>query len=299
TEITNDIGNKSLHSVKQKLSIIKNFYEWLEEQFEIESNPVKYGSKKNKNTNQKYLKSKFLYGQVWNYEIENSISRKLKFKKKQNHIKWYKDKEIEMLIDTLPSLRDKLIFKISIETGMRIGEILGLYLDHFNMHEGILLVRKNENIENRARAKTRERDLYISPTLTEELSEYIRGVRSQVDVDFSHYLFLNHHGSTIGKAVTPRNYLSILKKAAVKAGFNDTEIRTHSGRSTLAQKLLDSLYDGKVTENYILQQFGWDSISTLQPYTHAFNEKNRAKVAKEIVLKQINLPSIDLNGEKK
>lgn len=290
-------GKKSMNSIKQHISIIKGFYEWLEDQGEIQDNPVTYGFKRNKKTNRQHLKSKFLYGQIWDFEIEKSLVSNLKYKRKQSHVKWYTDDEIENIFFKLPSVRDKLIFKITLETGMRIGEVLGLHFLNFDSNEGILTVRKNANPENEAIAKTTERDLYISDKLVDELSIYIRSERAENDLFFSDYLFLNHKGTARGKPVTTRNFLAILKRAGIAAGFEGTEIRTHSGRSTHAQKLLDSLHEGKITEIYIIQQMGWENISTIKPYTRTYNEKNRKRIAKEIVEKSINLPSVINNLE--
>ncbi|WP_235867380.1 tyrosine-type recombinase/integrase [Priestia abyssalis] len=291
-------GQSSLSAVKQHISVVKGFYEWLEEEQIIEDNPIKYGSKTNKKTGRKHLKKKFLYGQIFNFDVDvNNVTGKLKYQEKRNHLKWYKDNEIEKIIEALPTRRDKLVFKILVETGSRIGEVLGLHLDHFDHHTGTLQIRKNSNIENEASAKTGERDTYISSLLTDELLDYIRADRFEADINFSNFLFLNHKGPTKGKALEQKNYLKILKKAAEKADFDPKEIITHAGRSTHAQYLLDELYDGKVTEGYILQQMGWANISTMKPYIRAHNEKGRAKVAKQIVEKRIKLPPVKKDGE--
>lgn len=84
-----------------------------------------------------------------------------------------------------------------------------------------------------------------------------------------------------------------MKRAASTVGFEKNQIRTHSGRSTHAQKLLEALYEHTVTEGYIIQQMGWSSLSTLKLYTRAYNEKNRAIVAQKVLERYIHLPSIN------
>lgn len=64
------------------------------------------------------------------------------YKQKRNHLKWYSEKEIKAICDELQSLRDKTIFIISVGTGIRIGEILGLKVDHFDRFEPSLEVVK-------------------------------------------------------------------------------------------------------------------------------------------------------------
>ncbi|MCR6791550.1 site-specific tyrosine recombinase XerC [Bacillus paranthracis] len=296
-ETVSDVnGQMTFNSIKQRIGIVKGFYEWLEEQGEIQNNPVKYGSKKNNKTNRTHLKSKFLYGQVWQFKIEKSPVAKLRFRKQQSHIKWYTDDEIKAILQYLPTSRDKIIFKITLEAGTRIGETLGIHLMDYDSEKGTLMIKKNENLENEANAKTGERELYISDILADEISFYIRGERAENDIHFSDYLFINHKGDSKGKPVTPRNYLAILKRAAHKAGLDKSKIRTHSGRSTLAQILLEALHEGEITETFILLQMGWEDISTLKTYTRAYNEKNRKKIAKQITEKRINSPGI-LNKE--
>lgn len=50
---------------------------------------------------------------------------------------------------------------------MRIGEILGLKLDHFDPIEQTLQVVRELNIENKAKAKTEERTIVINNKLSD------------------------------------------------------------------------------------------------------------------------------------
>lgn len=154
-------GNISFPALKNRISVVKQFYHWLEEEGEVEVNPVGYSSKVNKK-GKKFIKSKFLYGQIWIFDLESdSLVSKLRFKESQDHIKWYEDDEMKRIFNSLPTLRDKIIFAISIETGMRIGEILGLKLYDVDTSKGEIQIKKDENIENDARAKNnRENGLY-------------------------------------------------------------------------------------------------------------------------------------------
>ncbi|WP_227937008.1 tyrosine-type recombinase/integrase [Alkalihalobacillus deserti] len=210
----------------------------------------------------------------------------MKYKKEQIHIKWFSQDQINAIVESLPTLRDKIIFEINIETGMRIGEILGLKLKHFEPNEGILSIKKEENIENEALAKTNERELPISGELSERIELYIRGERLDSLTDNVDYIFLNWKGSAKGGPLKPTNYLRIIKRAAERGGFDQSEIRTHSGISTLAQQLVDALNDRKVTEAFILEQFGWGSMDTLKRYVTTFNRKGRHKVYKKLNIRR-------------
>ncbi|MEC2473984.1 site-specific integrase [Bacillus thuringiensis] len=285
----------SKDSIILRISVIKNFYNWLEDNDISDQSPLATQNKPNNGTPRFHSTKNFLYRQIWNFNTQKFITPNIIPKTTQNHIKWYTEKEIEQILIVLPTLRDKIIFKISIETGARIGEILGLHLQDFNGTDGIITIKKAPNNENKAQAKTIERDLYISDELSASIENYIRGERGESDIYFSTFLFINYKGNKKGYAVNQRNYLKILKNWASKIGFEKKDIRTHSGRSTHAQILLEYLFEGKVTEHYIMAQMGWKgNINTLKKYTRSYNEKSRMKIAKELLEHQIKYPIITI-----
>lgn len=280
----------SVDAIKQRISVIKQFYQWLEDNggIIIEDKTVSIFSKNSPN-----LKKGFLYGQIWSYKFTDDKLTKLRGINKQTHIKWYSQDEIRLILKALASARDKLIFRITIETGARIGEVLGLKLNQFVIDEGLLKIRREDNHENDAFAKTNDRDLPLSQQLTKDLCLYIQGERVTFDCNFSDFLFINHKGKTVGKAVSSKNYLKILKDAANKAGLDGKQIRTHSGRSTLAQILVEELHAGTVTETFILQQFGWSNIDTMKSYTRAHEDKKRISLGKDIIERRIGSNCIE------
>ncbi|MGE7094400.1 hypothetical protein ACQKII_23810 [Lysinibacillus sp. NPDC048646] len=112
------------------ITVLKGFYHWLEDEKKVTVNPVMFSSKRSKQA--PLVNTKLLYGQIWQFDLEESILSRVLYRKKHNHLKWYTEQEINNILSELPILRDKVIFSISVETGMRIGEILGLKLDHWH-----------------------------------------------------------------------------------------------------------------------------------------------------------------------
>jgi integrase/recombinase XerD len=285
-------GKMSLSSVKKHIGVLKSFYDWLEDDRKVESNPVKFGNRKrkDKNGNQKaYLQSKFFYGQIWDFDFDKSFLKKLNYKQKQNHIKWYTQEEIDIILEHLPTVRDKVIFRISLETGARIGEILGLRIEDLDAFDGWLQIRRNVNIENEARAKTNERDLPILDSLVEDIQSYMSGERANVSLEIdSDYLFVNYKGEHKGKPMKPRNFLRILKTASKKAGLSPNEIRTHSGRSTRVQQLIEeSRVNPKITDTLIMEEMGWSSSESLKYYKKAFSVAHKKEILDKVNEKRI------------
>lgn len=288
-KVLNVDTNMTYTAVKMNLSVLKGFYYWLEDNMNIH-NPIPYGGNNIKNN--EWKETKFLYGQIWEFDVEQTILSRLTYKQKRNHLKWYSEEEKESIFKFLPTVRDKLIFKISIETGMRIGEILGLRLEDFDPHNNWLSIIKRDNIKNHAKAKTKEREVPIYETLSEQIQVYKENERRKSDIYYSEYLFLNHKGKYKGEPFKARNFLHILKNAAEKAGMKRSEIRTHSGRSTRAQELVEIMREHPelgVTEGLILEELGWSSVRSLKVYEKGYTKKQRKKVMEKIRTVVINL----------
>lgn len=273
------------------ITVLKSFYHWLEDEQKASINPVLYSSKRTKQS--PVLNQKFLYGQIWNFDIEESILSRVTYRRKRDHLKWYSQQEIEDITQQLLSLRDKTIFIISVETGMRIGEILGLKITHFDRFEPSLEVVKQMNIENRARAKTSERTVLIYQNLAEMIQMYISTERAESNLLNSDFLFLNNFGIHKGKPLKSRNFLRILKDAGERAGLQKHEIRTHSGRSTRAQELVELMRDNPelgITKTFIEEELGWKSGNSIKVYEKGYSKRQKRKIMERIepvILKNI------------
>lgn len=270
------------NSLKKHQTAIKNLYCWLESERAIEVNPAK---KLHSSTNysQNYNKTKLLYGQIHDFNIEDTILSKAFYKAPKQYIKWYSNEEIRLIVTGFKQLRDKIIFLISIETGMRIGEICGLKMGDFDRYHHSLSVERSFNIANNAYAKTTNRTNYISRNLSDAISQYIS--RSRKLVLSSEFLFVNHKGVYTGNPISPTNYSAILKRVAASVGMNPDLIRTHNGRSTRAQQLVELMRDkpeSGVTLTFILEELGWASERSASPYIKNYTLKQKKKILERL-----------------
>ncbi|WP_238591043.1 tyrosine-type recombinase/integrase [Oceanobacillus picturae] len=265
------------------ITVLKSFYRWLEDERKVAINPVLFSGKSTKQT--PMVNTKLLYGQIWRFDIEESILSRVTYRRKRNHLKWYSVKEITEIKGQLPTLRDQTVFTISVETGMRIGEILGLKIENFDPFEPSLEIVRDENTENRARAKTMERTVHIYNTLADMLQTYINTERAKANILNSNYLFLNHKGVHQGNPLKPRNFLSILKVAGERAGLSKDEIRTHSGRSTRAQELIELMREQPelgITPTFIDEELGWKSERSIKVYEKGYSRRQKKKILERI-----------------
>ncbi|KUP25793.1 site-specific integrase [Paenibacillus sp. DMB5] len=272
-KIVNTDGVKNVDVVMYNVSVITQFYLWLETNGKIDEYPTGNAIQPNRK-GQFYVKKKFMYGQIYKFDNskKNEFYHRLRFADRQEHTKWYTIEEIQKFIDNMPSHKDRLIFRISVECGLRISEILGLHLEHVNRFEELLEVRRNNNIENLAYAKTWERNVPIlddypifADNLMTDIENYINGEREQSDIYRSSYLFINNKGKYKGMPVKRRNFLKILKRVGAKIGFDPTKIRTHSGRSTRAETLVRKCYEQGDSIEIVSDYIG-NSVETLRKY---------------------------------
>lgn len=176
------------------------------------------------------------------------------------------------------------MFLFTIETGIRVDELCGLKIMNFDLHEQSIRVARDNNTENMAYAKTSNRTNYLSSELTDLTSKYLTSFRNEIS-NKDGYLFVNYKGRYRGKPISPSNFLRILKQAASRAGLDPTMIRTHSGHSTRAQKLIELLRehpDSGVTTAFILENMGWSSERSMKPYLKDYSLAQKQEILSNV-----------------
>ena len=158
-------------------------------------------------------------------------------------------------------VRNKLIFKILYETGMRIGELLHLQLDDVeNPNPGqktgnIYLVDRKEEDPDR-QLKSGERAIAVRNELLEEIDRYVMDHRPYVDG--VKYLIVNH-GNPVGQPSTRSNIEAMFRQVSTEIGIKCTP---HSLRHTHASNLADMGMDPL----FIKTRLGHSSLETTAKY---------------------------------
>lgn len=140
--------------------------------------------------------------------------------------------EAQSVLDACTRLRDRLLFAVLFDTGMRIGEALGLRHDDLAMAEREISVVARIN-ENGARAKGgRSRTVPVSAQLSRLYSDYLHVEYGDLDSD---HVFVNLWGGRLGHAMTYRTFHDLVGRLRRRTGL---DFDPHWFRHTAATRML-------------------------------------------------------------
>lgn len=177
-----------------------------------------------------------------------------KIKESEYHIHLFTAEEIQLMFVVLPTARDKLIFKLLIQSGARIGEVLALKIEDVPVPD----FSSEISVLRHVKSKGRYRDIYIPTQLLAELDSYIMGQRSMVNAAHD-YVFTAQHPHQKSKPLSYRGLYEVFKRAGKKAGI---DFKFHDTRHTFVTRLVESGMDFSVVQ--ILA--GHKHITTTQKY---------------------------------
>lgn len=169
-------------------------------------------------------------------------------------------------MDGAKRVRDKFLICLLYETGMRIGEALGLR--HEDIHSAgenkIYIVPRLDNY-NGARVKSsRERAIHVPKELMRLYSDYlIKEYPEDIDSD---YVFVNIWEGKIGAAITYGGVNSLFRRLHKKTGIKSSP---HLLRHTHATELIRAGWDMV----YIRERLGHANVqTTINTYVHLLDK---------------------------
>lgn len=185
-------------------------------------------------------------------------------------------------------VRNECLIKLMLRSGLRLGEVLGLYVSDIDFTTCMLTVHrrpdnKADKRKVKPKTKTRARVLQLLPQLAEELRSYIVRYRKRTPNTSAHpFLFVNHGNHNLGQPMSRSAVYQLLKK--VKSVSPETLQRPHQTRHTFGDRLKEELGpDGKNIPDkkrieMLNQAMGWseNSKSHLR-YTKATRQKQTHK----------------------
>jgi len=201
--------------------------------------------------------------------------------------------EKEALLSNFLTLRDKSIFLLSLE-GMRIDEILSVRLADYDNEKHILRPSRSKGRVTVTAEKNNLRPVVLPERTYKILDSYIFTERADAETKsgkLSEWLFINlKNGRSIGNPLSYRSFWETMKLCAKRAGFDESKIRTHSGRSTKVMEILEHQSkhpeDG-ITDVIIMELMGWKSMNSINPYKQEDNMIIAMEAAKKVHGKDI------------
>ena len=245
--ITHLTGKYAIKSTKRKIATTKAFFNYLEFDDKIPSNPFRKVRLK--------LREPFRIPEVLNLRELKRIFRvvyKLKATVSNKHSYLYKC-----------IVRDIAVLELLFATGIRVGELCNLKHSTVNLVQGYIKVKGKGN---------KERIVQLcNPELLNALEKY-RQLSHPTGSGSSNHFFQNR----LSKPLSEQSVRFMVKKYVTEAKINKA-ITPHSFRHTFATMLLEEGVDIK----YIQKILGHSSIMTTQIYTHVSNRKQKEILAEK------------------
>jgi integrase/recombinase XerD len=178
----------------------------------------------------------------------------LRIKEPKRNIKTLSDIQIKAIYDACNNIRDKLLIRILYETGLRIGEALGLWIEDFNIGGGSISVRNSKTHAGKGRK------VFITLETINLFQDYILDFHS-FDID-SNFIFIKIAGANKGQQLTDIAIRSLVKRINKKTNIDFTP---HLFRHTFATELNEKNTDMAVIQKLL----GHAQVqTTIQTYLH-------------------------------
>ncbi|GAA6619758.1 tyrosine-type recombinase/integrase [Scytonema sp. NUACC26] len=188
----------------------------------------------------------------------------IKLKEPRRKPKTLTQEQVQELIAACDRARDKFLVALLYESGMRIGQALGLRHEDIKSWDNIIRIVPRTDNSNGARAKTKEiYDIHISKELMSYYTEYLLREFDECESD---YVFVNLWDGVIGQPMKYNAVADLFRRLSAKAGF---KVHCHMLRHTHATELIRSGWDAA----HIQKRLGHAQVQTvLNTYTHLEDE---------------------------
>ena len=196
--------------------------------------------------------------------------------------------------DKAVQLRNLLIFNVLLETGMRRGELAGLYVGDIKGAEVSIYRRQNNPLETRKQApsvKTGERTIPIPDSLAQLIDNYVMAHRGSIKAARKHpYLFVSHR-KNLGKHMSLNAIAEVFKSAKAVLpelkGLTPHKLRHHMNyriSRMIDQRYKDATPFEKAAADEEARSYlmGWSADSKMQQlYNRRYNQEEAGRMLVE------------------
>ncbi len=174
------------------------------------------------------------------------------------------DEQVSALFDSFTRLREKAIFLLMLQGGLRPGEVLNLHLEDVQYARRRVVVRHRTDHPKGARTKSRvERvvDLHEPEALT-AVSAYVMRERP-TDATAPHLFLVGGSGVKRHEPLGYAALVKLFKRHCQKLGFDDPWVTPHALRHTHATRM----WEGGMRELTLQKRLGHASPESTRLYT--------------------------------
>ena len=185
---------------------------------------------------------------------------KLKLKPKQKLPKLISPGEFKELIAACNHLRDKFMLCLLYETGMRIGQALGLRHEDIRTFDNEIIIKPRDFNVNNSRAKTGDAyTICVSEQLMRIYTDYLIEECGDIESD---YVFVNLWCEPLGRPMSYPSVVDLFRRLNKKTKIN---VRPHMFRHTHATDMIRAT--GR--PDLVSRRLGHKSVqTTLKFYAH-------------------------------
>jgi len=168
--------------------------------------------------------------------------------------------QVAQLLAACQRVRDKFLVSLLYETGMRIGQALGLRHEDIHSWDNVIRVEPRKGNMNGARAKTLES--YCIPVSTELMALYTDYLMQEFDDTESDYVFVNLWDGVVGQPLSYDAVIDLFRRMSQASGVY---ARPHLLRHTHATQLIRSGMDVA----HVQKRLGHANVqTTINTYVH-------------------------------
>ena len=260
-------AKKTEKTINLTVTVITNFYDYLYRNEELQNDMVE------KLMKQVFTGGRTRYKSVLHHVNKDkpSIRNVLKLKEPRKRVETLTKEQVQQVIEATTNIRDTFLIQVLFETGLRIGEVLSLYMEDFKFdHQKghrVRLVDRGD-LENGAKLKTGEREIFVSKALMDLYDDYLYEVVDELDLD-TNFVFVKLRGKNVGKPMCYGDIQSLFKRLRKKTGI---DIHPHLFRHTHATIYYQKTKDIKQVQ----ERLGHSQIqTTMNLYLHPSEEDIR------------------------
>jgi integrase/recombinase XerD len=215
-------AKRSERTVNNYLTVVTSFYDYLYRNELIDSDIV-----------EKLMKKMFVgaggngyKGFLHHINEGKPLSKHiLKLDEPRKRVKIFTKEQVNEIFHSTTNIRDKFLTRLLFESGLRIGEVLSLFLEDFQFDSKqrkhkIQLTDRGE-LPNGGKLKTGERKLDISQGLMDLYDDYLYEVVDEYNLDHN-FVFVKIWGKNAGHPLTYSDVYATFKEIERKTGIHIT-----------------------------------------------------------------------------